>query len=105
MCKLLVRARKSAHARAALSEILQFMTDSGAPEVDPGVPTGTRVHVKASSGGGAGFVADDLGPIPTGAVVQLDQRTSIKPRRYAVTLDSGSLLFLDAADFEIDRDE
>lgn len=50
-------------------------------------------------------MADDLGALPADAVVHLDQSTTVRPRRYAVALDDGSLLFLDADDFDTDSDE
>ena len=74
-------------------------------DADTAVPAGTRVHVMPSSGGGAGFVAEDLGPLPPNAVVTLDPSTTIRPRRFAIALDDGSLVFLDADEFNAESDE
>lgn len=64
---------------------------------------GTRVQIAASAGGGGtGCVIEDFGPQPDEGVVHLDATTTIRPRRYAVALDDGTLLFLDTDDFATD---
>ena len=55
---------------------------------------------RTSSGGETGFVVEDLEPLPADAAVQLDQYTTIQPRRYAIALDNGNLIFLDADEFD-----
>ena len=76
--------------------------DHRPPDPETAVPVGTRVSVKPSSGGETGLVVEDLGPLPANAAVQLDQSTTIRPRRYAIALDNGNLLFLDADEFDSD---
>lgn len=68
------------------------------------VTIGARVSVKPSHGGGAGFVAEDFGPLPDDAVTHLDEASEIRPRRYAIVLDNGSLVFLDSPAFDIGDD-
>lgn len=68
------------------------------------VAVGARVRVASCAGGGAGFIAEDFGELPDGTV-RLDRTTLIRPRRYAVALDNGALIFLDRADFATDTDE
>ena len=45
-------------------------------------------------------MVEDPGPLPADAAVQLDQSTTIRPRRYAIALDNGNLIFLDADEFD-----
>lgn len=67
------------------------------------VAVGTRVQIAASVGGGSGCVVEDFGPQPGDGVVHLDASTTVRPRRYAVALDGGSLIFVDADEFDIEN--
>lgn len=69
------------------------------PAAETTVSAGTRVQVNPASGGGAGVVVEDFGPLPADGVAQLDRDTMIRPRRYAIALDDGTLIFLDAHEF------
>lgn len=60
---------------------------------------GQRVRV-TSAGGGVGWVVEDFGPQPDEGVVHLDAATTIRPRRYAIALDDGTLAFLDRTDVD-----
>lgn len=68
------------------------------------VPVGTRVHLTAASGGGSGFIVEDFGPLPT-LTDQQPTTAAARPRRYAVALDDGTLLFLDDHEFDTTTDE
>lgn len=76
------------------------------PPIDEGdaVPTGTRVQLIAASGGGTGCVIEDFGPLPDDGAVHLDAHTTIRPRRYAVALDGGSLVFVNDDEFDTTSD-
>jgi hypothetical protein len=76
--------------------------DHRTQDAETAVPVGTRVSVKPANGGKTGFVVEDFGPLPANATVKLNQSTTIRPRRYAIALDNGDLIFLDAEEFDSD---
>lgn len=64
------------------------------------VAVGARVRVRDCAGGGIGCLVDDYGPVPADSAVHLDEHTTIHPRRYAVMLDGGFLVFVNPDDLD-----
>lgn len=76
--------------------------DQGADHAsDPDEPgaAGVRVRVRAAGHDAVGAVVEDFGPLPDAAdsSVDLGQDLVVRPRRFAVLLDNGALVFCDAA--------
>jgi hypothetical protein len=69
--------------------------DAGASDDDSSFAVDTRVVITGSAEQRPGIIIDDFGPPIDGAVVDLGEGRETRPRRWAVALDDGDLVFVD----------
>lgn len=69
--------------------------DSGASDHDSSFVIDSRVVIASDDERRPGVIIDDFGPPVDGAVVDLGEGRETRPRRWAVALDDGDLVFVD----------
>ncbi|WP_237340900.1 hypothetical protein [Williamsia soli] len=65
---------------------------SGVGDHEPAFAVGSRVVVEQDR---SGKIVDDFGPPVEGSTVDLGEGRETRPRRWAVALDDGDLVFVD----------
>lgn len=75
--------------------------DSESEEQNAVLAIGSRVKLRGDAeASGPGEIIDDFGPQVEGAVVDLGDGQQTNPRRWAVALDDGGLVFVDEGGLE-----
>lgn len=69
--------------------------DKDAPEVSEALSVGAQVNVTTDDQTREGTIVEDFGVLPE-ATVDLGDGLKVSPKRFAVLLNDGSLVFVDA---------
>jgi hypothetical protein len=77
----------------------QSTAEKAAPAASDGFSVGTSVNVTADDSTREGTIVEDFGVLPE-ATVDLGDGLQVSPKRFAVLLNDGSLVFVDEDSLE-----